>query len=114
MLFSRPLLISVVPILLLLGFTLSLATPEYSWKDIKFTGSATKPTDENEKELLIMSGIAYDPKTRYLCAGFPAVDPENEVTIACFDTTKYSKGSSPVFDPFPTREHNGVSVRNGN
>lgn len=78
---------------------------QYSWNSIEFSGDV-----KNVKENVFMAGIAYDTKTRFLCAGFPSLKYGSEVTIGCFDTDKYAKGSSPTFEPFPTRADNGLPV----
>ena len=76
-----------------------MAVPQYSWDYVQFSEDVG-----SVKESVFMAGIAYDSRSRFLCAGFPAYKPGSEVAIGCFDTDKYGKGSSPVFDPFPSEE----------
>lgn len=85
--------------------------PEYKWKYVTFSEEMSMQVMDNNKENVIITGISYDPNTRFLCAGFPAVSLGSDVTIGCFDTDKYPKGSSPVFDPFPSLWDNGLPVR---
>lgn len=81
------------------------SSPEYSWDFVEFSDAA-----DNVKENVFMSGIAYDTKSRFMCAGFPSLKYGSEVTIGCFDTDKFVKGSEPTFDSFPTRLDNGLPV----
>lgn len=81
------------------------AAPQYAWDYVEFSEDTV-----NLKESVVMAGIAYDTKSRFMCAGFPSLYYGSEVTIACFDTVKYAKGSKPVFDAFPTRADNGLPV----
>lgn len=75
-------------------FSLSTqAELKYSWDYVEFNGEVTGQDSS-------ISGIAYDTKTRFLCAGFPALKPGCEIAIGCFDTDKYGTGSSPTFEPF--------------
>lgn len=62
------------------------------------------------KENVFMTGIAYDSRTKYMCAAFPSLKPGNPVRIGCFDTLKYSEGSSPVFKPFLSYRDNDLPV----
>lgn len=62
------------------------------------------------KENVFMTGIAYDSRTNFMCAGFPSLKRSNPVRIGCFDTKKYAPGSSPVFKPFPSYRDNDLPV----
>lgn len=83
----------------------TIAAPQYAWDFVEFSGDSA-----SVKEKVFMAGIAYDTKSKFMCAGFPALAYGGEVTIGCFDTKKYSKGSKPVFKAFPTLADNGLPV----
>ena len=72
---------------LLVPFVLAsacVAVPQYSWDYVQFSEDVG-----SVKESVFMAGIAYDSRSRFLCAGFPAYKPGSEVAIGCFDTDKY-------------------------
>lgn len=90
---------------ILVIISVAKAAPQYAWDYVEFSEDTV-----NVKENVVMAGIAYDIKSRFMCAGFPSLYYGSEVTIGCFDTLKYAKGSKPVFEAFPTLADNGLPV----
>lgn len=99
-------------VLCILVISVVQSDPYYSWNFIQFFDpDGVTPLKSNNIESVLMTGIAYDTKTRFMCAGFPSQLLGSEVTIGCFDTDKYPKGSTPIFTPFPALLDNGLPVR---